>query len=306
MKYFTGTAGWSYPDWEGIVYPEKKPSGFHGLKYLSQYFNFVEINSTYYQFPVFKFAQSWVNRVAERDDFLFSVKLHQNFTHNRDKFSSRQADAFKIGIEPLRSNNRLGVILAQFPWSFKYSAECLDHIVTMFHIFSGYPLALEIRHSSWNRPEFFELLRENGAAFCNIDQPVFQDSIRPDTKVTTSRFAYVRLHGRNDKNWFKKNAGRDQRYDYLYTKEELDEWVNRIKAMAETAEKIFIVTNNHYQGQAVANALQIKNKLTGDLFHLPSRLVDRFPALQSITEIKEYGQIDLFPVKHIKPVNGKE
>lgn len=294
MTYFIGTAGWSYQDWDGIVYPQKKPSRFHGLNYLSQYFNFVEINSTYYRPPVFKFAQSWVKRVAELDDFLFAVKLHQNFTHNRDEFSSKQADEFKFGIEPLRANNRLGAILVQFPWSFKYSAQALDHLITLFQLFSGYPLALEIRHSSWDRTEFYELLSENQAAFCNIDQPVFQDSIRPETKVTTPRFTYIRLHGRNYKNWFKKDAGRDQRYDYLYSESELDEWVNNIKKIAEKAEKIIIVTNNHYQGQAVVNALQIKNRLTGDIFDLPPRLIDRFPVLESIAEVKERDQIDLF------------
>lgn len=297
MTYFIGTAGWSYPDWNGIVYPKKKPSGFHGLNYLSQYFNFVEINSTYYRPPAFKFAQSWVKQAAEFDDFLFAVKLHQNFTHNREEFSSKQADEFKFGIEPLCSHNRLGAVLVQFPWSFKYSTVSLDHIINLFQLFSGYPLVLEIRHSSWDRPEFFEMLQENGAAFCNIDQPVFQNSIRPETKVTTSRFAYVRLHGRNYKNWFKKDAGRDQRYDYLYTEAEVDNWVTKIKTIAEKAEKIFIVTNNHYQGQAVVNALQIKNKLTGELFNLPPRLLDRFPVLESISELKAHEQIDLFTKK---------
>jgi len=295
MKYFTGTAGWSYQDWDGIVYPEKKPSRFHGLNYLARFFNFIEINSTFYRPPVFRFAQSWANRVSEREFFLFAVKLHQDFTHNREKTSSRLADEFKFGIEPLRSSSRLGAILMQFPWSFRYSASSLDHLVSLFRFFSGYPLALEIRHTSWSRPEFYELLRENGVSFCNIDQPLFRDSLPPEEKVTHKEFSYVRLHGRNYKNWFKKDAGRDQRYDYLYSEAELDEWAGKIKFLSGKAEKVFIVTNNHYQGQAVVNALQIKNKLTGEIFELPPRLLERFPVLQSIAEPSEPDQKDLFP-----------
>ncbi|MFO7866372.1 MAG: DUF72 domain-containing protein [Candidatus Aminicenantes bacterium] len=298
MKYFIGIAGWSYKDWDGIVYPEKKPSGFHGLRYLSRFFNFIEINSTFYRPPVFKFAQSWVKRTEDRNSFLFAVKLHQNFTHDRGSFSSRQADEFKFGIDPLRASGRLGALLVQFPWSFRYSLPHWDHLAALFRLFPGYPLALEMRHSSWIQPEFFKWLKENNAAFCNIDQPVFRDSIGPRSEVTNDRFAYVRLHGRNTKNWFKKDAGRDQRYDYLYSEAELDEWKKRIQSAGEKAQKVFIVTNNHYQGQAVVNALQIKNKLTGESFDLPHRLLERFPVLQRVAEAKNRIQMDLFQKKN--------
>lgn len=292
--YYIGTAGWSYKDWEGIVYPAQKASGFHPLVFLARYINVVEINSTFYRPPALRVAWSWIRRVEGYPEFLFTVKLHQVFTHKREGFSERDVEAFKLGIEPLRATKRLAAVLIQFPWSFRRTGANLEYLVQIFGLFSDYPLALEVRHGSWDHPGFYKLLSEHGVGFCNIDQPLFGNSLRPSAISTTPEFAYVRLHGRNYANWFKESAGRDERYDYLYSQEELKEWIGRIKELGKSSRRVFVITNNHYRGQALANALQIKNMITGEKLEVPGSLLREYPVLKDIIRKLQSGQMDLF------------
>lgn len=293
-QYHIGTAGWSYKDWEGIVYPMKKPSGFHPLLFLAHYIDAVEINSTFYRTPAIHMSWSWIKRVRNHPHFLFTVKLHQVFTHQREGFSQKDVDDFKAGIQPLKDHNRLAAILIQFPWSFAMNTVHLDYLVNLFRLFSDYPLALEIRHGSWDDHAFYRLLSEYKVSFCNIDQPVIGDSIRPSAVCTDPRLSYVRLHGRNYKSWFKENAGRDERYNYLYTNDELGEWVDRIKQLGKKSDKVVVITNNHYRGQALANALQIKNMITQEKLDIPFDLIKQYPTLREIIEKIKSGQLDLF------------
>ncbi|MFB0566196.1 MAG: DUF72 domain-containing protein [Candidatus Aminicenantaceae bacterium] len=293
-RYYIGTAGWSYADWEGIVYPKEKGKNFHPLFLLTRYINIVEINSTFYRPPSIRISLSWVKKVEHFPDFLFSVKLHQIFTHQRKDFTQKDVDDFKLGIEPLRAKNRLAAILLQFPWSFAMTSYNNNFLINLFKLFSDFPLALEVRHSSWSNPQFYKLLEEYKVCFCNIDQPIFRNSIKPTTITTNSQFSYVRLHGRNYQNWFKESAGRDERYNYLYNKEELEEWVKRIKDLSNKGDKVFVITNNHYRGQALANALQIKNMLTGEKIDVPKLLLSHYPVLKELIDNLKQGQLDLF------------
>jgi uncharacterized protein YecE (DUF72 family) len=293
-RYHIGTAGWSYADWEGVVYPQKKESGFHPLIYLAAYVNIVEINSTFYRPPAMSMSVFWIKKVAAFPDFLFAVKVHQLFTHERESWTQKDVDDFKLGIEPLRAGERLASLLFQFPWSFANTTGHQDYLVRLFRAFSGYPMTVEIRHSSWDVPEFFNLLGEHSVGYCNIDQPVLQNSIKPSVRVTIPEFSYVRLHGRNYKDWFREGAGRDARYNYLYSQEELDEWVERIKELGRNSNRVFIITNNHYRGQALANALQIKNLVTGEKLDIPRSLLKTYPVLEEIVKKAAKGQLDLF------------
>jgi len=292
--YFIGTAGWSYKDWDGIVYPKTKYRGFNPLVFLTRYINIVEINSTFYRPPAISMSLSWIKKVESQHDFLFSVKLHQIFTHQRENISQKDVDGFKFGIEPIRAKNRLAAILIQFPWSFINTALHKEYLKNLFKLFSEYPLTLEVRHSSWDNPDFYRFLSEYGVSFCNIDQPLFHNSIKPGTVCTNPKFSYVRFHGRNYKNWFRKDAGRDERYNYLYTKEELEEWTKRIKELGKKSDNVFVITNNHYRGQALANALQIKNMITGEKFDISPELIKHYPDLKEIVEKLKKGQLDLF------------
>jgi uncharacterized protein YecE (DUF72 family) len=296
-RYHIGTAGWSYEDWEGIVYPPEKAHGFHPLLFLGEYINIVEVNSTFYRPAPAAMAVSWLKKVEGYPDFMFAVKLHQIFTHKRKDFSQKDIDDFRNGVDPLQLKQRLAAVLLQFPWSYLNIPENMDYLAGLFALFADYPLALEVRHSSWETPEFFGLLEENKVAFCNIDQPLFKNSIKPSAVSTNPDFAYVRLHGRNYKDWFREGAGRDDRYNYLYAKDELQEWIDRIKQLGQKSGKVFVITNNHYRGQAMANALQIKNMITGEKLDIPKLLVEQYPVLEEILKKIKRGQMDLFKDK---------
>jgi uncharacterized protein YecE (DUF72 family) len=295
--YHIGTAGWSYEDWAGIVYPEQKERGFHPLPFLAGFINIVEINSTFYRTPAASMSQYWVRRVEPFPDFLFTVKVHQVFTHDRESWSQRDADEFRLAIEPLRAGNRLAALLFQFPWSFIGTPAHHDYLVRLFRIFTGFPMTVEVRHSSWDDPAFYELLTAHRVCYCNIDQPVLRNSIKPSAVSTIPEFSYVRLHGRNYKDWFRGGAGRDERYNYLYAKDELQDWVERIRQLGKGSEKVFIITNNHYRGQAMANALQIKNMITEEKLDIPLTLLKTYPVLEEIVKGISKGQLDLFDAK---------
>jgi uncharacterized protein YecE (DUF72 family) len=294
IRYYIGTAGWSYTDWDGIVYPPRKARGFHPLTYLAAFINIVEINSTFYRPPAVSLSLLWTKKLADFPDFLLAVKAHQIFTHDRESWSQKDVDAFRQGIEPLRAKDRLATLLFQFPWSFYYTDAHVDYLDRLFRAFSGDPMTVEVRHSSWDHPAFYDMLSGHRVCFCNIDQPVIGPSIAPGARTTIRNFSYVRLHGRNYKDWFRKEAGRDDRYNYLYSSEELDGWVERIKDLGRNSDKVFVITNNHYRGQALANALQIKNKITGQLLNIPRTMLEKYPVLKDIAQKLAEGQLDLF------------
>jgi len=296
-RYYIGTAGWRYADWEGIVYPPQKERGFHPLTFLAAYINIVEVNSTFYRPPAVSMSLLWIKRLAGFPDFLLAVKAHQIFTHDRVSWSQKDVDDFRLGIEPLRAGGRLATLLFQFPWSFYQSDAHTDYLARLFGAFSGDPMTVEVRHASWDHPSFYEMLSQHRVCFCNIDQPVIGQSIPPSARATLRDFSYVRLHGRNYKDWFREEAGRDDRYNYLYSREELDEWVERIRELGRNTDKVFVITNNHFHGQALANALQIKNKITGQLLNIPRTMIQKYPVLMEIAKKLAKGQLDLFEEK---------
>jgi len=282
-----GPAGWSYEDWKGIVYPPEMPRGLHPLTFLCDYFDTIEVNSTFYRPPAPRMCASWVDKVEKNPRFMFTAKLWQRFTHDRDTVPTQEeAGQVRQGLLPLLKAGKLGAVLAQFPWSFRRTGEnrrWLAHIVNAFHDF---PLALEIRHDSWHRAEVLEDLGRFGVAFCNIDQPLFDHSIEP-TETVTGPIAYIRLHGRNKQAWFNQQAGRDERYNYLYSPEELAPWNERIRRMQHQAQQVYVITNNHFQGQAIPNALELEAALGRRFPPLPSCLVEHFPRLQACPTMEE-------------------
>ena len=266
-----GPAGWSYQDLAGIVYPAPKPRGFDPLAYLAGYFDAVEVNSTFYRPASAEAARGWAERAAagERasNRFRFTAKVWQRFTHQRDTaFTPADVDQVRRGFDVLAEAGRLGAVLLQFPWSFKRddaNREWLDDVTRAFGADgAGYPLVLEVRHASWNVPAFYAALAERGIGFVNVDQPLFRRSLGPSA-AATAPVGYVRLHGRNADHWFRTDATVEERYDYLYTTEELAPWAERTRRVAAAAPATYVVTNNHYRGQAVTNAVMLEAMLTG-------------------------------------------
>ena len=275
-----GTSGWSYDDWDGRFYPEQKSRGFDRLVHLARYFGCVEVNSSFYRPPSARAAASWVARTPEAFEFTF--KLYQRFTHDRDRpWTASEVDAYRRGIGPVREAGRLGAVLVQFPWSFRADEEAFRHLERVGRDFGDLPLVVEVRHVSWTSQLALKRIRDNGFGFANIDQPASRTGLPPMTLVT-SPVGYVRLHGRNREAWFSKDAGRDAKYDYLYREDEIEEWIERIHEVARQSEKTYVFTNNHYRGQAPANALQILSKIQGRPVAVPSPLVQAFPFLEAI------------------------
>jgi uncharacterized protein YecE (DUF72 family) len=275
-----GPAGWSYPDWEGVVYPRNKPRGFHEAEYLAQFFDTIEINTSFYSPLRAELARVWVQKVARNPAFKFTAKLWRRFTHDRN--ANREDErVFKQGLAPLLRANRLGALLLQFPWSFKNTPENHQYLGGLFMQFMEYPLVLEVRHSSWNRPEVFEWLAGKGVGICNIDQPVIGRSMGPSDRVTAP-VGYVRLHGRNYEHWFTANEHAEERYNYLYSLAELGPWVERVQSLALRTDVTFVITNNHYQGKAIVNALQLISLVRNQGVRVPEDLVRQFPELEKI------------------------
>ena len=278
-----GPAGWSYNDWKDVVYPPKMPRSLHPLTYLSGFFDTVEVNSTFYAPPNPKYCAGWVEKVADNSRFMFTLKLWERFTHKREEWPSEQeTQLVHDGIAPIAEAGKLGAILIQFPWSFRRTPENRTWLARVIDTFAAYPLAVEMRHASWNRPEVYEGLAERRVAFCNIDQPLFRDSLAPSAQVT-ARLGYVRLHGRNYGDWFREDADVKDRYNYLYSRDELQPWIQKVEEIRLRADEVYVITNNHYRGQAVVNAFELQAGLGKTDFVLPPHLVFTYPRLNELT-----------------------
>lgn len=275
-----GVAGWDYPDWKGVLYPAPKPKGFDPVRYLARYIDLIEINSTFYRPASADVARRWAERVADCPDFRYTAKLYRRFTHDHDTaWKAAEVKEVATGMRVLQRAGVLDALLLQFPWSFRNTEANREWLADLVDAFGEFPLAVEVRHEGWNQPDFYAWLSENAVGFVNLDQPLFKKSIKPSARAT-SHISYVRVHGRNYSDWFRKGAGRDARYDYLYKPKELEPWVERTEALAQerTTESVDVVFNNHYKAQAVVNGLQFKALLEGEKVEAPDLLRDNYKA----------------------------
>jgi uncharacterized protein YecE (DUF72 family) len=277
-----GPAGWSYSDWAGIVYPARRPSGFHEAAYLSQFFDTIEINTSFYQPLQPDHCAHWIDLVAGNSRFVFTAKLWQRFTHDQTG-GVEDERAVRAGFDVLRRAGKLGAVLLQFPFSFHRTEENVTYLGDLLNRLGDYPLVVEVRHATWNEKSFYAMLHERGVGFCNIDQPVIGRSMKP-TERSTAGVAYVRLHGRRYDSWFSDDPETppSERYNYLYSREELAPWAVRIQHVAQGSGNTFVVANNHFEGKAVVNALQLINVLSQAKVKVPEPLRQRYPELDRI------------------------
>lgn len=294
-KILVGTAGFSYKDWEGVVYPKDlKKQRIHPLEYLAQYFDCCEINTSFYGHIRPEIGRHWCALVsAVNPEFRFTAKLNQAFTHAPNA-AMQSTSAMTLnptaederlareGLDSLAKPGLLGALLVQFPISFKNTPENQQYLAQLLKRFSDYPLALEVRHSTWNDPEVLGQLVEQHVGFVNIDQPLLGKALRP-TDYATSLIGYVRLHGRNYKEWF-ESENRNDRYTYLYKPHELEGWVEKIKTVSEQTRQTFVITNNHPDGRAAVNALELINLLTEQKVKVPETLAIKYPELEKIAQ----------------------
>jgi uncharacterized protein YecE (DUF72 family) len=289
-----GPAGWSYADWGGIVYPARRARDFHEATYLAEYFDTIEINTSFYQPLRPNLCQQWIDRVAANPRFLFTAKLWQKFTHETGATADDER-AVREGFDLLRGAGKLGAVLLQFPYSFHHRPESTVYLKALLERFADYPLVVEVRHASWNDKAFYALLREREVGFCNIDQPVIGRSLKPSGR-TTAEVSYVRLHGRRYDTWFSDDPATppEERYNYLYSDRELEPWAERIRKLSSHTQTTFVITNNHFQGKAVVNALQLISLLSGAKVNVPEPLRHHYPELESIAS-EPQQEPTLFP-----------
>ena len=291
---FVGPAGWSYADWRGRVYPEGAGTKFDTLALVAKYFNTAEINSSFYHPPSPDTARSWLRRIQHNPNFVFTAKLYRTFTHERGKHTPEDEKLFRDGIDPLIEAGKLGAVLIQFPWSFKNEIAERNYLNQLVARFREYPLVVELRHESWNNPRVLQTLEDLKVGLCDIDQPLFSNSIKPSAEVTSS-IGYIRLHGRNYQNWFREEANVVERYDYLYSRDELDPWIDRIKEISDKAKQTFVIANNHARGQSLVNAFEILAELEEKRIPGPAKLIETYPRLsESVDADDEDEQGRLF------------
>jgi uncharacterized protein YecE (DUF72 family) len=313
-----GTSGWNYPTgrgtWNGIFYPSTRgrAKDFDELTFYAEHFNTVEVNSTFYGQPRAEVTRDWADRTP--DHFEFSVKLYQKFTHprmseERVERSLRDAapdtesvkalamptgadlDEFRRGIEPLVDKGKLGALLAQFPPSFKNGDRERSYLADLLHSLAAYPVAVELRHKTWSDTldQTLGLLNTFKAAWVQIDEPKFRLSIRQNYLPNVRGFYYLRLHGRNAKQWWRHDKSED-RYNYLYTSDELQEFTATMEAARRIVKKAYLYANNHFSAQSVANATMIKQQLGEPIEgEYPEAFIERYPQLAGTVQSPPKG-----------------
>ena len=241
-----GTSGYSFDDWQTVFYPPDLPKGKR-LDYYKEHFNAVEINSTYYRIPHPAVFYNIAKKVG--DEFEFIIKTHRSFTHDRKDLEEKAAE-YNQSIKPVVESGKFRGYLAQFPYSFKYSEPNLRYILDGKNYFSEGPLFVEFRHKSWDRPDILESFISNEIGICSVDEPE-QSGLYPSRPAATTKPRKVRFHGRNAANG---GGARGDRYDYLYSREELLNWKKKIDKLRSRTDKIYLFFNNCHLGQAVRNA----------------------------------------------------
>ena len=295
-----GTSGWSYPSgkgtWKGVFYP---PRTRDELAYYAERFDTVEVNSTFYRIQSAQTALSWAKRTPA--GFLFSVKLFQKFTHpelyqkktglDPWDLGQKDIDEFRAMLDPLAGAGKLGVLLAQFPSSFHDEPAAREYVDWLLETFRDYSAAVEFRHASWGAAatEIDAILARHRAGLVLIDEPRFAGSIAIDPALVIgadpARPVYLRLHGRNGATWWAHEKSED-RYNYLYSREELSPFVKAAEEAATGGRKVFVYLNNHFSAKAVANASIIKADLGQPLdAEFPEAMIDRYPELSGIVRV---------------------
>ncbi len=254
--YRIGTSGFSYQDWIGPFYEEgitKKEM----LNFYSREFDCVEINSTYYKIPHPAVMYYLGEKVGK--DFEFVVKANKQMTHE-GRGQPQIFKQFKQCLEPLIRAKKFGVVLAQFPWSFKKNKVNIEYLTKFREMMDDIQVVVEFRNSEWIDEEVYVFLEENNFGFCNVDEPKLK-GLLPSTKINTSEIGYYRFHGRNKEYWWKKGVEPWRRYDYLYEENELRETFPLVREVIAGSKKTYLFFNNHYRGQAVKNARMLKKML---------------------------------------------
>lgn len=255
MEIKIGTSGYSFEDWRGTFYPDDIEKGKMFDHYL-KYFPTVEINSTYYRIP----HPAVMANIEKRspDGYEFIVKAPQAVTHKRREIEDAVAE-YRECLKPIEEAGKLKGVLAQYPYSFKYSQDNLEYLKYIKELMEPHPVYVEFRHDSWVNRSMYNYFRKNKIGYVAVDEPPLRGLLKPDLFSTTDT-AYIRLHGRNAEQWW---DGGPLRYDYDYSSEELDEWKDKIRKLEGKGKtkRMYVFFNNCHLGQAVKNAREMMKML---------------------------------------------
>lgn len=253
-----GTSGFSYADWKGPFYPSAIRND-QMLEFYCRHFDVIEINATYYTFPKAVVFEKLNQKTP--DDFEFIVKVHQETTHRR-RDNENAIRAILDAVQPIRESGKLKGFLAQFPYSFKNTEQARRYLSQTKQLLKEHELFVEFRNYTWNKEALFNFLQQHQIGYVNVDEPKLQGLVPPQD-VATTKMGYVRFHGRNEKDWWDGKGS--ARYDYLYTPDELREWLTRIGNILKKTYKTYIFFNNHPQGKAIKNAKEMMEILKKNL-----------------------------------------
>ncbi len=298
MEIFGGTAGWSYVDWYGPFYPEKKEKGFSELKFYADFFDCVEVNSTFYRHFPPTTAEKWLFEVKKNPKFVFIIKLFQQFTHGshqKDQEFLKNRSIVMEFLSPLVEQKKLGGILVQFSEYYRESKEAREYIDFIMSMFNDYDLFFELRHTSWYAPSAREFFKEINANIVAIDQPQLKGMVGFDPEIM-GKVGYVRFHGRNAAMWEagrealklgKKNDNEDRnaRYNYLYSSKELDALEEELRKVMARCNRTYLIMNNHPLGKAVVNALELVRRMRDqEKVRVPDTVLKYFPEMGKFAE----------------------
>ncbi len=249
-EVLVGCSGFSYDDWVGPFYPPGTTKS-RFLELYAERFPLVEVNVSYYRIPEARVVEGWVRRTPP--GFLFAVKANRLLTHEVDAPEAAEAvPAFLASVAPLAEHGRLACILLQFPQGFRPTDAARELLERRFAELAPHPLVCEFRHREWVRESIPAWLRRRNVGLCCVDEPDLP-GLMPPQSIVTSSIGYVRFHGRNRAKWYDHNEAWE-RYDYLYSREELRSWLGPVREMATQSERVLVLMNNHRDGQAPQNA----------------------------------------------------
>ncbi len=263
---YVGTCSWSdhksfYPD--GMASRDQ-------ITFYAQHFPVVEINSTFYRMMPIRNYRLWAERTPP--GFVFDVKPYRQMTwHDRkNPPDDEQTMAFRDSLQPLRDAGKLGIVHFQFPPWYVYRPRNIEYIQHVRDLFSDDRLGVEFRHRSWlegeHAPDVVDALRGMGVGLTIVDEPQLGSGSVPTVlEITQPQFALVRFHGRNYERWYARGKTSAERFDYLYSQDELKDWLPNVRRLAEGAEILHLLFNNNAEDYAIQNARQLSLMLRESL-----------------------------------------
>ena len=258
-QIYVGTCSWSQ---HTDFYPEGLKAADQ-ISYYAQRFPLVEVNSTFYHMAPARNYAGWARRTPP--GFIFDVKPYKQLTwHDRKNPPDREtAEAFRASVQPLREAGKLGAVHFQFPPWYTYGEKNLAYIRRLKEFFAEDRIGVEFRHQSWLDEEHVAAtaaaLRDAGVSLTVVDEPQLGSGSVPTVlEVTNPELVIVRFHGRNREKWYAKVKDTGERFDYLYSEEELREWAPKAEDLASKARQVHLLFNNNNRNYAVQNGQQLR------------------------------------------------